>query len=105
MTSLLPRTFRRKSLIITKIKKRRFQAAHVAGILSKLIVNEPRELPLFSTFAASGRLGAGECSAIVVAIHRAYDLAINDAVARREALAAHPALKVLGTADRIVFAT
>ena len=76
-------------------QKQRFQSARDAGILAEFIVDVPHELRLFTFFAASGRLGAGECSAITAAIGRGYDLAIDDARARREALAFHAELKVL----------
>ena len=85
-------------------QKQRFQSARDAGILAELIVDVPHELRLFTFFAASGRLGAGECSAITAAIGRGYDLAIDDARARREALAFHAELKVLGTKDLVVSA-
>ena len=85
-------------------QKQRFHEARAAGILTELNVDGPDELFLFSAFAASNRLGVGECSAIAVAISRGYDLALDDTRARREALDSQPELKILGTKDLIVLA-
>ena len=85
-------------------QKQRLSDAVNNGTLSEFSVDKPYELSLFTAFAASGRLGAGECSAIAVAISRGYDLALDDRRARRDALAFQPELKVLGTEDLIVLA-
>lgn len=84
----------------------RYHAAVAARRLDTCTVTDPSELALFSRLRAGLRLGAGECSAIAVAINRRLALAIDDnrAVNRalREAgLADHP-LEVLRTRDVMV---
>ena len=85
-------------------QKQRISEAVNNRTLSEFSFDRPYELSLFAAFAASGRLGAGECSAIAAAISRGYDLALDDTRARRDALAFQPELKVLGTEDLIVLA-
>ena len=85
-------------------QKRRLSEAVNNGTLSEFSVDRPYEPSLFTAFAASGRLGARECSAFAAAISRSYDLTLGDTRARRDALAFQPELKVLGTEDLIVLA-
>lgn len=59
-------------------QRERLASALNAGILSEIAVTSPEELSLFGSLSATGRLGAGECSAIAVAVHRSYTLAIDD---------------------------
>ena len=59
-------------------QQQRFAAAVEAGGLSQQSVTNRAEITLFGTLSASGRLGAGECSAIAVAVHRRHMLAIDD---------------------------
>ena len=49
-------------------QKQRLSEAINNGTLSEFAVDKPNELSLFTAFAASGRLGSGECSAIAAAI-------------------------------------
>lgn len=58
------------------------------GTLSKVSVEDPRELHLFGELSKSGLLGAGECAAISVAYHREWLLAIDDkqAIKKTESL-------------------
>ena len=51
---------------------------------------------------AAGRLGAGECSAIALAIHRRYILAIDDRLATTHARRADATLRILATQDLVV---
>lgn len=85
-------------------QKRRFTSALNRGTLVELDVNEPNELSLFATFSDSGRLGAGECSAIAVAINRGHSLALDDIRARRDALNFEPTLTIIGTPELMVLA-
>lgn len=78
-------------------ERRRYEAAVTAGAVEELRVDAEAELVLFARLAASGRLGAGECAAIAVAISRRHALAIDDRRATREARALVPAMEVLGT--------
>jgi predicted nucleic acid-binding protein len=56
----------------------RYAAALAAGDLSQVTVNDPEELDLFLRLGQSQRLGAGERSAIAVALNRGWTLAIDD---------------------------
>ena len=49
-------------------QRERLTSALDAGILSEIAVTSPEELSLFGSLSATGRLGAGECSAIAVAV-------------------------------------
>jgi predicted nucleic acid-binding protein len=84
----------------------RYQAAVAARQLETCTVTDPNELELFARLRAGLRLGAGECSAIAVAINRRLALAIDDNRAVNRALseaglAGHP-LEILRTQDVIV---
>ena len=52
--------------------------------------------------AATGRLGAGECSLIAVSLQRGYTLVIDDRVANRLARRLAPALHIITTHDFVV---
>ncbi|MDY0041937.1 MAG: hypothetical protein RBS57_16615, partial [Desulforhabdus sp.] len=56
----------------------RFASALENDTIRQISVNDPEALVLFGTLSASGRLGAGECSAIALAVHNGYILAIED---------------------------
>ncbi len=51
---------------------------------------------------ATGRLGAGECSAIALAVHRRYVLAMDDRLATTRARRADATLRILATQDLVV---
>ena len=51
-------------------QQQRFAAALDAGIISETRVTAPEALQHFGTLFATGRLGAGECSAIALAVLR-----------------------------------
>jgi hypothetical protein len=55
-----------------------FLEAVAAGHLDTCTVNDPREVELFLRLGPGVRLGAGECSAIAVAINRRHAIAIDD---------------------------
>ena len=78
-------------------QRRRYEDVLAAGAVEELRVHGQAELALFARLATPGRLGAGECSAIAVAVSRRHALAINDRRAIREAKALDPVLEVLGT--------
>jgi predicted nucleic acid-binding protein len=84
----------------------RYQAALAAQHLDTCSVTHPEEVALFTRLGPGHRLGAGECSAIAVALHRGLALAIDDnrAVNRalREAGLAGRKLEILRTQDVIV---
>ena len=83
-------------------QQQRFEATVEAGALSQESVTSRAEIALFGTLSASGRLGAGECSAIAVAVHRRHMLAIDDRRAAIQARRADRTLRILTTQDLMV---
>jgi len=80
----------------------RFATAQAAGILQQVSITEPAEVALFGNLAASGRLGAGECSAIALATHQGHILAIDDRRASSHARRLCSHLQILTTQDLMV---
>ena len=64
-----------------------------SGALEEIRVDDPAELEAFARLHATGRIGAGECSAIAVVANRNLALAIDDRRARTEA---HRHLRSMG---------
>jgi predicted nucleic acid-binding protein len=87
-------------------QKARYATAVTAGVLDTCSVTDPAEVSLFLRLAPGVRLGAGECSAIAVALSRGYGVAIDDnraiSVALREAAVVGAKLTVLRTSDIMV---
>lgn len=83
-------------------QQRRYEASLAAGAVEELRVDSQAELALFARLTTPRRLGAGECSAIAVAVSRRHALAIDDRRAIRDAKALDPALEVLGTQSVMV---
>ena len=83
-------------------QRKRLASAFDASILSQIAVTNPEELALFGSLAANGRLGAGECSAIAVAVHRNHILAIDGRRAIIEARRTDQAVRIVTTQDLIV---
>jgi predicted nucleic acid-binding protein len=63
----------------------RYGSALAAGYLSQVTANDPEELDLFLRLGQSQRLGAGERSAIAVALNRGWTLAVDDTRAFNQA--------------------
>jgi len=80
----------------------RCAAALAAGVLEQVIIDDPEEVTLFGKLVASGRLGAGECSAIALAVNRGRILAIDDRRAAKQARQISRRLTILGTQDIMV---
>jgi predicted nucleic acid-binding protein len=80
----------------------RFAAAQAAGMLQQVSITDPAEVALFGSLAASGRLGAGECSAIALASHQGHILAIDDRRASNHARRVSRHLQILTTQDLMV---
>jgi predicted nucleic acid-binding protein len=84
----------------------RYAAALSAAQISEQRIDDPAELELFLRLAAHGRLGAGERSAIAVALNRKCALAIDDsrAIQRalQEAALRENVLSILRTQDIVV---
>ncbi len=83
-------------------QQQRFAAALAADAISETRVTMPEEIRLFGSMFAAGRLGAGECSAIALAIHRRYILAVDDRLATTHARRADATLRILATQDLVV---
>lgn len=83
-------------------QQERFGAAIEAGVLKQQSVTDPHELVLFGSLSATGRLGAGECSAIALAVHRGHSLAIDDKRAAKEARRTDSELSIIKTQDLMV---
>lgn len=64
----------------------RFRVGLLQHIFEEISVTDIAELELFSSLLKNGKLGAGECSAISVAVHRNYLLAIDDNLAIKSTL-------------------
>lgn len=84
----------------------RYAAALSAAQISEQRIDDPAELELFLRLAAHGRLGAGERSAIAVALNRKCALAIDDSraiqLAIGEAGIAGNPLLIVRTQDIVV---
>ena len=76
------------------------------GFFETCSVTDPSEVSLFGRLGPGVRLGAGECSAIAVALSRGFAIAIDDnrtiKIALREAESAGKKLIVLRTQDIVV---
>lgn len=84
----------------------RYARALAAGHIQEQVVHAVQEVAIFLRLSQGTRLGAGECSAIAVALNRGYGLAIDDAralkAAMREAGLVGSALRVFRTQDIMV---
>lgn len=73
------------------------ESALAAGWIREIPVTTPEELELFAELNKPGRLGAGECSAIAVAVCRKRPLVMDDKAARARASAFNPPVNLLDT--------
>jgi predicted nucleic acid-binding protein len=80
----------------------RYTAALAADTVRQVSVTDPQAVALFVKLVASGRLGAGECSAIALAVHRGHILAIDDRRATNQARQVSRNLHILSTQDLMV---
>lgn len=81
----------------------RYVAAIAAGQMDVCSVTDPDEVELFLRLRPGNRLGAGECSAIAVAMKRQHGLAIDDNKAVKTAIReVGMAVEIIGTADVMV---
>ena len=84
-------------------QQERYHAAEALGLLDTCAVVDPEEVSLFLRLGPGERLGAGECSAIAVAINRRYPIAIDDNRAIKQAVRAIGAkLEIIKTTDVMV---
>ena len=83
-------------------QQQRFSETAGRGAVTQTSIVSPEELSLFGSLSASGRLGAGECSAIAMAVHRRSVLAIDDRQATVQARRIDRTLRILTTQDLMV---
>ena len=67
-----------ESEITDAVQRSAFLAAVAAGHLNTCTVTDLREVDLFLRLGPGIRLGAGECSALAVAVNRGHAVAIDD---------------------------
>ena len=80
-------------------QQKRFSETLDESAVSQVSIASPGEMSLFGSLSESGRLGAGECSAIAMAVHRQYVLAIDDRQAMAQARRTDQARRLLTTQD------
>lgn len=78
------------------------EAAINAGVLELQSVTDPAEVTLFAELRASGRLGAGECAVLAVALNRHLVAGLQDRRARAEGRRRLRALRLCQTEDLVV---
>lgn len=80
----------------------RLDAMLATGGIRQITVNSLEELEIFGKLALERRLGAGECAAIAVAIHRRCRIAIDDQAAIKHLQRLYPETPVETTQTLIV---
>jgi len=92
--------------ISDEVHRAAFLSAVAAGHLDTCTVNDPREVEFFLRLRPGVRLGAGECSALAVAVSRRHAIAIDDnrAISRafRDAGLGTARIEIVRTPDVIV---
>ena len=83
-------------------QRQRFALAINTRALSQVSITNPREITVFGSLSRARRLGAGECSAIAMAVCRQHILAIDDRRATTHARRANRTLQILNTQDLMV---
>lgn len=78
------------------------EAAVAAGALRLERVTDLTEVTLFAEFRAGGRLGAGECAVLAVALNRNLVAGLQDQRAQAEGLRRRKTLDVRQTEDLVV---
>ena len=84
------------------VQRKMLQEAIEGGVITEKIVNSLEALQLFGSLMNTGRIGAGECSAIACAICGNHKLAIDDKRAIKEARKRSSELDILGTQELVV---
>lgn len=103
---LLPRLPNKKFVVTDHVRAevtehyqeqlQRLELALSTGTLDEISVTALAEVELFAQLTATG-LGIGECSAIAVAIHRAFSLAIDDKTASKRVHQRWPHIPIMTT--------
>ena len=76
--------------------------AVTAGILDLQSVRNPAEVALFSELRSGGRLGAGECAVLAVALTRNWVAGLQDRRARTEGQNRQKDLRICQTEDLVL---
>ncbi len=76
--------------------------AVTAGILDLQSVRNPAEVALFSELRSGGRLGAGECAVLAVALTRNWVAGLQDRRARTEGQNRQKGLRICQTEDLVL---
>lgn len=76
--------------------------ALASGTLDLQSVRNPMEVELFAKLRAGGRLGAGECAVLAVAINRNWIAGIQDLRARKEGRRLYDELELCDTEDLVL---
>jgi len=84
-------------------QRQRFALAIKSGAISQVTVSNPEEMAIFGSLMQSRRLGAGECSAIAMAVCGQHVLAIDDRRAKSQARCTSKALQIVGTQELMVW--
>lgn len=79
----------------------RLNRAIASKVIEEISVTDLVEVELFAELTVTG-LGVGECSAIAVAAHRNYSLAIDDKTARKRVAKRFPAMPILTTESLVI---
>jgi predicted nucleic acid-binding protein len=72
------------------------------GIFTVEAVTDPAEMSLFVALRAEGRLGAGECAVLAMAVNRSWAAGIQDRRARTEAKRRRATLQLVDTEDLVL---
>lgn len=80
-------------------QKRQLRNSLHDGTLQRMTIKSTDELKFFASLIATRTLGGGECSAIALAVHRDYVLAMDDRRAIKHAHSINPNLKTITTPD------
>ena len=83
-------------------QRTRLDVSFQDGVLQQVGIHDQREVALFGSLFATGRMGFGECSAIALAVCRGYTLAMDDRRATKQARGVSRDLDVLSTQDLVV---
>ena len=83
-------------------QQQRLASAIDAGAITQESITNPREIALFGMLSRPRRLGAGECSAIAMAVSRRHILAIDDRRAVVQARRASQTLRIFDTQDLVI---
>ena len=88
--------------VIRPAQKQVVTEAIAAGVMDLESVTDIAEVTLFANLRVGGRLGAGECAVLAVALNRNLVAGLQDKRARAEGRRRSKALRLYGTEDLMV---